>query len=110
MCLKGDEMNKEIENIIENYGNLGTLEPRAGFEASVMRKIENRMEAGNIFAGFLLKPALIIMILILNIATVFTIALQDGKAKPGTDNIASVAEDYNIDYSSNYIFNYDGVE
>lgn len=103
-------MNDEIENIIENYGSLGNLEPRAGFEASVMRKIESRLEAGNVFTGILLKPALIIMILIINIATVFTIAVQEGKTVNGTENIASVAEDYNIDYSSNYIYNYDGVD
>jgi hypothetical protein len=103
-------MNEEIENIIENFGNLGTLEPRAGFEASVMRKIENRIEAGNVFTGILLKPALIIIILILNIATVFTVALHEDKTVKGNENIASVAEDYNIDYGSNYINNYNGVD
>lgn len=102
-------MKNEIENIIENYAGLGTIEPRAGFEAQVRRKIEYGLAAEPLFGRYALKPALIIMILILNFATVFTVAIQDTNASSGEENIASIAEEYNVIYNDSFTYLYDGV-
>ncbi len=102
-------MNKEIEKIIDNYGGLSTIEPRPGFESGVYSKIQAAEAARLPYPGMLLRPALILAFLILNFATIFSLAGRESNSNSNASGIVAVAEDYDLNYKETFSYIYDGV-
>ncbi len=103
-------MEKNIDKIIETYGNMSTIEPKPGFEQGVRSRIRERLENQPVQGSFILKPALLLVFLILNMTTILTVFSNGSSAAESEDvTFQSVAEDYNVLSSDNYNYYYEGI-